>query len=237
MTVIIAQHPLACQAENPPYGRRATGCRRASPISALISRSSPSSSSRRNDRPGRRRAHSATGRGPGRMKRRSAPVAGRRRVPAFPSWPVSLPSGPGRPSRLPGRTVEGVLGPNSRHEENAFRHDKSDSRSRPADFGDGQMVRPGEGLRFPRSGQRLVRHLLPGAGLDRGRPRHLSPGSAGRLRDGAGRARTGGVRPCPAMPAAYARGSSGRAARPPASATAHDRRAHMMTTKGLDDDA
>ena len=65
----------------------------------------------------------------------------------------------------------------------------------------------------------------------------LPPGSAVRLRDGAGRARTGGVRPCPAVPAAYARGSSGRAARPPASATAHDRRARMMTTKGLDDDA
>ena len=34
------------------------------------------------------------------------------------------------------------------------------------------------------------------------------------------------------MPAAYARGSSGRAARPPASATAHDRWARMTTTKG-----
>ena len=168
----------------------------ATVIAALISRSSPSSS-KRNDRPRRRRAHSASGRAPGRMRRRSVPAAGRRRVPAFPSWPVSLPSGPGRPSRSPGRTVEGALDPNSRHEENAFRHDKSDLRSRPAHFGDGQMVRPGEGLRFPRSGQRLVRHLLPGTGLDRGRPRHPCPRVNGRLRDGAARARTGGVRPCP----------------------------------------
>ena len=39
------------------------------------------------------------------------------------------------------------------------------------------------------------------------------------------------------MPTAYALDNSRRAAQPPASATAHDRRARMMTTKGLDNDA
>ena len=33
---------------------------------------------------------------------------GARRVPAFPSWPVFLPSGPGGPSHSPRRTVEGA---------------------------------------------------------------------------------------------------------------------------------
>ena len=65
----------------------------------------------------------------------------------------------------------------------------------------------------------------------------LPRGVAGGLRDGAGRARTGGPRQCPAMPATYGRDSSRRAARPPASATAHDRRARIMTTKGWEDDA
>ena len=186
--MIVTQHRLTCQAENPPYGRRATGAggrpgrlrfrRRPSPDQRPHPPVQPAVvDSRRNDRPGRRRAHSASSRGPGRMGRGSTPVGGRRRVPAFPSWPVSLPSGLGRPSHSPGRTVEEVLDPNSRHEENAFPHDKSDSRSRSAHSGDVHLVRPGEGLRFPRSGQRLVRHLLPGAGLDRGRPRHPSLGA------------------------------------------------------------
>ena len=39
------------------------------------------------------------------------------------------------------------------------------------------------------------------------------------------------------MPTAHALGNSRRAAQLPASATAHDRRARVMTTKGLDDDA
>ena len=58
-------------------------------------------------------------------------------------------------------------------------------------------------------------------------------GLASPLPRGAGRARTGGVRPCPTPMPGAARG----AAWPPAFATAHDRRARMMTTKGLDDDA
>ena len=47
------------------------------------------------------------------------------------------------------------------------------------------MVRPGEGLRFPRSRRRLARHLLPGSGPGRGRPRDPSRRGGGRLRDGA----------------------------------------------------
>ena len=76
-------------------------------------------------------------------------------------------TGSRRPSPPTRRAVERSTDTNFRHRRKAIRHDISvfTTRCRRAHFCDGQMVRPGKGVRFPRSRRRLARHLLREAPL------------------------------------------------------------------------
>ena len=87
----------------------------------------------------RRRAGGATGRGrpagrgpvslTGGRSPGAAPAVGSCGFPAFPSSPVSVPRGPGRPSPFPGRAIEGGIDKRFRHSKEAIRNERQDFRA------------------------------------------------------------------------------------------------------------